>query len=921
MSLPPLQWLNITGLMQGVPPAPLKYPSIGYYDTTRTLIIFGGQSSSGIPTSQTYLLDLASYQWLTPSTQSDLPMTDPPARYMAVSGDDFSSSYRHAHLVMGGKDSSGQPLSDVWEFDYINEFWSQVTVSPGAPPPRWGASGGRDYRTSADTTSTNTTFYMSGGTDGQSMFPLNQVWEFNITGTLSSNLATNQTFGSWSSQTISTTTPGYSVNQASTVLETSIVSVSGCNTTADSNEDCAEGNSYVVNAGPSQSEIAPTACPAPRFGGVLAFNPSAVSSSFGSQVFLLLGTFNSSLWDDQGGLQKGEVAVLDVDTGVWSRVLPAGDPGTTGIPTYPSPREGAVAYSFNQALVGNNRTIGADIIVFGGQDEYGKYLNDVWILRAYNGIVTSSDSTWGGPTGQLTTGLNADGSGVTLQYLTQCATQLQAPSTTSIGAGPTGTTTSNTQSFEAYNVSFVHKLSAPLSVALLLPAILLARLALPSAKVTHPTNLNIALVYLSSLIAVAAYGLGLAGLVTSFTSVTTTMTMVKRATTRSILQTGHGVAGLVLFVGLYAVVPFLYLVSICRSRKRRPQKEVVDHTEPETDSSRANWTEKLASSTAAQPVQYPPTPPASPRARLHSWGGSSFWLSSRSREGRVSSDSESIQSGGPQRAFEVVNRPARTRRASTNGLVYPNLEIYQRVPVAPRSLGDVDWLDRRRSLNAVNELDYAVNHGTRTQGLPNSSTPNTADISTRALMPTSITLPRTAYELPPPLELVLRIFFHMFVLGLCILSLIALWYGAPMSLFAVFLLWMVIFYISLFALAWHGRPTKSLLTTLFGSLRGQPASPDASPGTPTSRPLSMTGMDQYPFPIDNRGPYLHQPPYRATGHDDISTTQGPRSVETEDDDDEIDEDTRQRRMEEEMGRREVSIVTVPKRRLWITNPS
>ncbi|KAF8845762.1 hypothetical protein BDN67DRAFT_892139 [Paxillus ammoniavirescens] len=920
-TVPPLQWLNITGLIQGPPAPALKYPSIGYDDTTRTVIIFGGESSSGIATSQTFLLNLASILWTTPAAQSDLPMTTPPARYMAVSGDDFSSSYRQAHLIIGGKDSNGQPLSDAWEFDYINQFWSQVIISAGGPLPRWSASGGRDYRILADTTSTNTTFYMSGGTDGQTMFPLNEVWEFEITGTLSSNLATNHTFGSWSSHTIGNI-PGYSVNQASAVLGTSIVSVSGCNITADSNEACAEGNSYVVNAGPSSSETLVPPCPAPRYGGTLAFNPSAASSTFGSQVFLLLGTFNSSYWDDQGGLQNGEVAVLDIGTGAWSRVLPAGDPGTTGVPAYPSAREGAVAYSFNQALVGQNRSIASDTIVFGGQDELGNYLNEVWILRAYNGAITSSNSAWGGPAGQLQTGVDATGAGVTIQYLTQCATQLGSlPTTTSTAGGPTGTSTSNESSFEAYDVSLVHKLVAPLSIALLLPVILLTRLALPSGKDTHPTNRNIGLVYLSSLIAVTAYGLGLVGLITSFTSISTTMVVVKRATTKLMLQTGHGVAGLALFVGFYAIVPFLYLVSMCLAT-RRPQKEVVDHSE--VAASRANsvdTAEKLASYTAAHQTQYPPSPPTSPRARLHSWGGSSFWLGRRSREGRVSSDSESMHSAGPQRAFEVVNRPARTRRASTNGLAYPNIEIYQRVPVAPRSLRDVDWLDRRRSLNAVNELDYAVHHGTRAQGLQNSSTPNTADmLSTRALMPTR-TFSRTAYELPPPFELSLRIFFHMLVLGLCILSLIALWYRAPMSLFAVFLLWVVIFYISLFALAWNGRPTKSLLTTLIARLRGQPPQPVASPGTPTSRPLSITGTEQYPFPSDNRGPYLHQPPYRATGHDDVSTSQSPRSVETEEDDDDIDEDTRQRRIEEEMGRREVSIVTVPKRRLWITNPS
>ncbi|KAH7887753.1 hypothetical protein F5I97DRAFT_886400 [Phlebopus sp. FC_14] len=922
--VPPLQWLNITGLLQGASAPPLKYSSIGYDDTTRTLIIFGGESSSGIATQQTFLINLATNQWYTPTTQPDLPSVPPPARYLAVSGDDFSSSYRHAHLVIGGKDSNGQPLSDVWEYDYINQFWSQVTVSPGGPPPAWGASGGRDYRTAADIASTNTTFYMAGGTDGQTMFPLSDVWEFKITGTLSSNLATNNTFGSWSSQTVGSIS-GYSVNQASTVLGTSIVSVSGCNTTSDSNENCAQGYSYVVNAGASPSEISPPACPAPRYGATMAFNPLTTSSSFETQVFLILGTFNSSYWDDQGGSQKGEVDVLDIETGSWSRILPAGDPGTTGVPAYPSAREGAVAYSFNQALVGDNRGIAADTIVFGGEDEHGNYLNEVWILRAYNGTITSSGASWGGPTGPLQTGADANGAGVTIQYMTQCAVELMASPTATSSGGPTAIPTTASQSFESYDVSFLHKLFAPLSLVLILPAILLTRLALPSAKMARPTERNMGLIYLSAFMVLVAYGLGLGGLITSFTSISSTLSVMKRASSSSVLKTGHGVAGLALDIGLYAVVPLLYLFLICGPTRRRPN-EVIDHSE--VAGSRANsldTAEKLAAYTTSQHAQYPPSPPASPRARLHSWGGSSFWLGHRSREGRVSSDSESMHSAGPQRAFEVVNRPSRTRRASTNGkgLAYPNIEIYQRVPVAPRSLGDVDWLDRRRSLNAVNELDYAANHGARTQGISNSSTPNTADmLSTRALMPTP-TFPRVAYELPQPFELFLRISFHALILGLCILSLVALWYHAPMSLFAVFLLWTLIFYVSLFALAWHGRPARSLLTTLIARLRTGPSQPAISPGTPTSRPLSMAGTDQYPFPTDSRGPYLHQPPYRtAGGHDDVSTSQGgPRSVETDDDDDDVDEDTRQRRIEEEMGRREVSIVTVPKRRLWITNPS
>lgn len=73
--------------------------------------------------------------------------------------------------------------------------------------------------------------------------------------------------------------------------------------------------------------------------------------------------------------------------------------------------------------------------------------------------------------------------------------------------------------------------------------------------------------------------------------------------------------------------------------------------------------------------------------------------------------------------------------------------------------------------------------------------------------------------------------------------------------------------------------------------------------------------------FQNAGPYLHQPPYRTAATDEYSHSHaGPRSLEADDDDD-VDEVTRQRMIEEEMDRREVSIVTVPKRRLWVTNPS
>ena len=54
--VPPLQWINLTGLLGGSNPPPgLKGASLGYDNNNRNLLIFGGESQQGFPISQTYL--------------------------------------------------------------------------------------------------------------------------------------------------------------------------------------------------------------------------------------------------------------------------------------------------------------------------------------------------------------------------------------------------------------------------------------------------------------------------------------------------------------------------------------------------------------------------------------------------------------------------------------------------------------------------------------------------------------------------------------------------------------------------------------------------------------------------------------------------------------------------------------------------
>jgi hypothetical protein len=183
-------------------------------------------------------------------------------------------------------------------------------------------------------------------------------------------------------------------------------------------------------------------------------------------------------------------------------------------------------------------------------------------------------------------------------------------------------------------------------------------------------------------------------------------------------------------------------------------------------------------------------------------------------------------------------------------------------------------------------------------------------------------LPPVKYPSPP--EVAFHTIFHALLLALCTLCLVQLWQGNPTAAFVVFLVWTVGFYIAIAALASQGRPRDSILTVTFSRLRARPHPHHTNiPPQSDSRPMSSTTPEpSIPFTPDPRGPYLHSPPFRMAQEDESYMSTG-RNHEDGDDDpnDDEDEETRQRRIEDEMNRRDVSIVTVPKRKLWIANPS
>jgi hypothetical protein len=370
--------------------------------------------------------------------------------------------------------------------------------------------------------------------------------------------------------------------------------------------------------------------------------------------------------------------------------LPSGDPSSTH--PFPTSRSGAAVLSSADALIGTSRSASSDILVFGGQDANGSYLSELWILRTYNGSLASSSDHWSGfGNGQPQSGPNASGAGVNVTFLTTCASPIAQPGSPTSSSSPTSTGNPSSKSSQSYpyNTGFAHKLLSPLSVAVLLPAILLYRMSSSSSGSSVQRNRRIGLVYMSALAAIAAYGLGIGGLAASFTSVnlTSSSSVVKRSSTSYYLKTAHGKAGLAFFIAFYGIIPFLFLSSVLFRSRRHPSMSIK---EEHTDASVENEEREKLGQT--------PAPSETPFGHFRSWSGFSLWPKSQNRDARRSTDSvrESLgSSSGPSQSFEVTNRPNRSRNTNGDG------KANHRSNRMPRSVGEMSWLEQRRDLNAV----------------------------------------------------------------------------------------------------------------------------------------------------------------------------------------------------------------------------
>lgn len=392
----------------------------------------------------------------------------------------------------------------------------------------------------------------------------------------------------------------------------------------------------------------------------------------------------------------------------WARILPTGDPsGANGEQTFPVPRQGAAAFTWTSILVGGNATSAADTLIFGGRDADGNYLNDIWILRAYDASLTRTNETWSGSgSGSPTTGASADGQGVTVQYMTQCAVSLGSTSSTSSSSptssnsptsssDPGKTGQSSTSPGVVYNVSILHKSLPAVSAALFLPALVLYRLSTPFAGQRQFVGPSLGLMYLSILVGATAYAIGVVGFAIGFTSISAVSAIVKRSSSSLHLQTAHAKAGLAIFAALYLLVPFLQLFAIWYHRRKPKGTEQVDG-KMRSDSVMEKLSmngERRAVSPSGRSERT--SHEGEGKRRVRSWAGIGTWAGIASRRSNETTTDDQTPS---QPSFEVVNRPTRQRRVSANSLAAFS---DPRPTHTPRNLSDMSWLDPRRSVSGM----------------------------------------------------------------------------------------------------------------------------------------------------------------------------------------------------------------------------
>lgn len=337
----------------GGPAPPGRGDAVLSYDVTRDqLVLFGGRPG---PLGDTWIYNLTTKTWREVSAQG------PPARYGAVGGVSGNFFY-----VATGRGLNNTFLRDIWRFNLITEQWNMmqpaiINDQPYAVTKRYYASGGISIN--------GTRFYVSMGSDDDKRS------ESTFTYDVTDNVWYKEDTGCPNQYDPRCPHPRYLQSGVMVDREEFII-FSGCLSGQWFAGPCPSHDAWHYD-GQQKKWRQMDVCPVPRLYSSMALLPGDGS---GKRYVLVYGgqTEYGKVVIQTESLRDDEVAVLDVDSGTWTRrrTVPEGN-----IEAVPLPRMAAAM------ATGTN-----GVYLFGGLVRQAIFTNDLWVLLGNATDVERSDS-------------------------------------------------------------------------------------------------------------------------------------------------------------------------------------------------------------------------------------------------------------------------------------------------------------------------------------------------------------------------------------------------------------------------------------------------------------------------------------------------------------------------------------------------
>lgn len=122
-------------------PAPRRDSSIGFDQTRKQLVIFGGRGDENY--DDTWIFDLGTKKWTKVAATTDGGVNIPERRFSMVYGTEGDNFYVATGEFSGDSDSPRRFFNDIFRYEFSTQQWTRLGKnSEVKPQERYGSAGG-----------------------------------------------------------------------------------------------------------------------------------------------------------------------------------------------------------------------------------------------------------------------------------------------------------------------------------------------------------------------------------------------------------------------------------------------------------------------------------------------------------------------------------------------------------------------------------------------------------------------------------------------------------------------------------------------------------------------------------------------------------------------------------------------------------